>query len=50
MMQKLDHDTCTEVYAAFAPCGDEMASRRTEALREREARQRRERLQTKKSE
>jgi hypothetical protein len=45
MMQKLDHDTCTEVYQTFAPCADEMAARRRKALREREEKQRKERLE-----
>lgn len=44
MMQKLDHDTCTEVYQAFSPCADEMAARRDAALRARDERERKDRM------
>ncbi len=44
MMQRLDHHTCTEVYAAYAPCGEEMTRRRAAALRAREDTERRQRL------
>ncbi len=45
MMQKLDHDTCTEVYAAFSPCADEMVSMRAAGQRRMDEQERVARLQ-----
>ncbi len=45
MMQKLDHETCTDVYAAFRPCADEMAYKRAQAQRKAEEEERQRRLQ-----
>jgi hypothetical protein len=45
MMQRLDHDTCTEVYTAFRPCADEMAARKARLQRKKDEDERRRRLE-----
>ena len=44
MMQQLDHDTCSDVYAAFRPCADEMAYRRAQVQQQNEEEERKRRL------
>ena len=45
MMQKLDQSTCTDVYAAFRPCADEMKVRSAQVQRKKDEEERRQRMQ-----